>query len=430
MVQAHAPLWDRLFTLGVTFRSGPERLREGLSQAAAAPERLAMRLSGCGIREWLVLNTCDRVELVGLAPQPEAASKAALGCLAGAVGLSADALEPMAEESRSEAALNRLFAIAAGLESQVIGEPEILGQMRDAQEQARAEGALGPDLERIVAAALRAGRRVRSEASIGEAPVSITAASRRVARSLHGDLEDATLLLIGLGELGEILAGELRATGRLSLLVAHRSEAQALAAARRLEAQSVAMDRLEEALPLADIVVLAAGTGRAQLSRKAVRKAIKARRNRPMLLLDLSIPSDLEPDVDTLDEAFVYRLEDLERLAIDGRSSRRQAVQGAWSILAEEQARFMQQQSERAATPAVVELRRHAEALRQDVIADRSLSADEATALLVKRLLHRPSVALRQAAAEDPSLAERQADLLQTLFGLADRHDKRNGEET
>lgn len=410
--------WRHLFAVGVTFRTAPGALRERLLVEEAAESDFYARLRAQGLAESVLLSTCDRVEVVGLAGDPELAAERSLALLAGQAGLPAADLAPLALRFSAADAVRHLFAIAAGLDSQVLGEPQVLGQVKDSQARARRLGAAGPQLEGLFAAAYQAAKRVRSQTALGQHPVSLTAAAVRVARTLHGDLGGGALLLIGLGEMGEILAHDFKDAGLGSVTVLHRHRARALAAAHRLGGQTRPWAELDEALADADIVIAAEGAGEVILTEALLRQAVKVRRFRPLLLLDTALPSDVAPSVDRLDAVFRYDLADLERLATEGKSTREGAAVVAWRVLGEELAAFQRARAERGAVPALVALRRHAEALRREVLADGRLDAAAATALLLKRLLHDPSEALRLAAATSPAEQAELEEALARLFAL------------
>ncbi len=399
---------ERLFTIGVTFRTAPTPLRERVAVEEELEAALYEALAAAGAEEALLLSTCDRVEVVGLARHP-ACPRDSLAALERSRGLAAGALEACALEHRGGEALRHLFAVTAALDSQVVGEPQVLGQVKASHTRARRLGATGPLLDRLLAGAYQAAKRVRSESRVGEAPVSLAAAALKVALTLHGALNDRVLLLIGLGELGELLADYFRAGGLRRCGVLHANLGRATAVARQLQGQAWSGDRLPEALESADVVILSQGSGQAAVTKDLLAQVLRRRRGRPMLLLDVAMPCDLGPGVEALDDAFVYDLADLERLAVRGKASREDASLRAWRILGEELALFERALAERSAAPSVTALRAHAEDLRREILADERLDAASATALLLNRLLHAPSEALRQAAAEPADLAALEA---------------------
>ena len=405
-----------VFAVGVTFRTAPEPLRDRLAVAPDAEAEVLAALKAQGLAEVLLLSTCDRVEVLGVAEDSAAAARRAADLLATRAGLPPGALQDFALQALGRDAAQHLFAIAASLESQVVGEPQVLGQVKEAERRAEAAGVLGPTLRTTLAAAYSAAKRVRRETKLGERPVSLAAAALKMARRLHGDLSERQLLLLGLGEIGELLAWEFHDVGVKHITVAHDSPARAAATAQRLRGHHAALSELPALLAQADIVVAAVGAGRLLLDKALVRVALKARRQRPMLILDTVLPRDVAEEVQSLDSAFVFSLDDLERLAAEGKAEREAAARGAWHLLSEELAAFLRDRAARDVAPAITDLRRAAESLRRDVLSDRRLDAEAATQLLLKRLLHAPSSALREAASEgDQTELER---ALRRLFDL------------
>jgi glutamyl-tRNA reductase len=321
--------------------------------------------------------------------------------LAEATGTEAAELGAESFRHLGAAAARHLFAVTASLDSQTVGEPQILGQVKESHRRAVEAGTAGPALDAVLQAAYGAAKRVRSETSVAEQPVSIAASALLVARDVHGDLERRGALLIGLGEMGEFMAAELIDAGIGDLVVVHTSLGRAEAVAHRLACHFRPWQELDAALAGADIVVAARGTGRYSVTGPLVEAALKRRRREPIFFIDAAVPGDVDPAVARLDGAFVYDLEDLERVALEGKANRQAETQAAWRIVDEELAAFLRQRAERAAVPFVAALRRHFESARAEVLAEGEPSAAEATRRLINRLLHDPSEALRAAAAGD-----------------------------
>jgi glutamyl-tRNA reductase len=323
-------------------------------------------------------------------------------------------------------ALRHIFAVAASLDSQVIGEPQVLGQVKEAHRLAQAAGLMGGRLDEALQAAYAAAKRVRSETGLAEQPVSIAAVVVGLARQLHGELKRARGLLIGPGEMGELIVEQLRRAGLGGLAVAHSSARRAALIARRHEGHHMTLDELPAGLVAADIVVSALGSGRPVVTAQAMDQAIRARRRRPVLLIDVAVPADIDPQVDRLDDVFRYELDDLERAAMQGRSTRAAAAEAAWNLIDEAIAGFLGRQAGKAAVPAIVALRRRFEAIREDVLAERPADAASATRLLVNRLLHDPSALLREMAAASPAEQAEAEKLLARLFRLGrDNEDQK-----
>ncbi|WP_119166944.1 glutamyl-tRNA reductase [Algihabitans albus] len=414
---------DDLLIVSVNHRTASADLRHRLyvdeeDQAARLAE-----LAAAGVAPALLLCTCDRVEIA--TSRPAADPEALIARLADWGDTSPEALSDLVATRRGAAAVRHLFAVAASLDSQIVGEPQVLGQVKAAHKRAVAGGQFGGILERTLQAAYASAKRVRSETDIGERPVTLAASALQVARQIHGDLKRCRALLLGFGEMGELLAEELQLAGVAELAVTHPIERRAKRAAQRIGCHRRSWTELAPALAGADIVISAFGGSDYVLDRNHLAAALKARRRRPIFLVDAAIPGDVAPDAAELDDVFLYDLHDLEGLALRGKEEREAVAGAAWSILEGELGAFLRQYAERAAVPAVTALRERFESLRAEVLSSGPRDSDEATRLLVKRLLHGPSEALRQAAAEGRDTSELEA-LLARLFrlGTPENEDK------
>lgn len=414
---------SRLLLLGVSARTVTPELRDRLFGSEPDQARLIAALQGLGCEEGLVLATCERVELLVVARPGQRVAAQLLQLIAAAIGCAPSALAGQSYCHAGEDALRHLLAVTAALESQLIGEPQILGQVKQSYRMAQEAGLAGPYLAAATRAAFAAARRVRRDTPIGQQASSMSQVAVDAARDLFGRFDGLVLLWLGLGEMGEMLSDDFAAAGIGARLVMHPSIARAEATARRLGCNLAPWAELDRHLGDADIVISDAGTGRFTLGREQVAQALQRRRHRPMLLIDAGVPADIEPGAGTLDDAFVYDLDDLERLASRESGGRAAASTQALGILEDELARFLRGQAERPATPAVVALRRHFEAVRRAVLESGEADAAAVTRLLVNRLLHAPSAALRRSAAEDPDRAGALEETIRLLFDLAESAD-------
>ena len=410
------------FVIGATRRSSTLPLRDRLFIDEAAAPDFYRRLTEAGVTQAVMLSTCDRVEVQGMAEDPDAAIEAVRLVLAARAGEDPEEIAPQLETLTGDEAVRRIFAVAASLESQVIGETQVLGQVREGHRLATRNGMVGPALESLLQSAYVAAKRVRNETEIGERSVTLASGAVQIARDLHGDLSGSTGLILGLGDMGDLIGGQLRLAGLARTVLtgpSRRTEAEA----RRMGCNFVPFEELEDALVDADIVVTATGTGRTMITVETMEQVLRRRKRRPVLILDSGIPADVEPAVHELDGAFVYTLDDLERVAREGRANREVAAAEAWKIVEAEAEGWRRSVAEREAVPTLISLRGSFEAMREEILAaDPSADAAEATRRLVNRLLHRPSEALRKLAAETGDEAEKQAvaRILARLFGLPD----------
>jgi glutamyl-tRNA reductase len=400
---------SRLVVAGIDHRTAPADLRDRLQIEDAALPALLTALRGAGFAEAMVLSTCDRVVALGIAE----GDVAVLSALADAGGLPVSDLPP-GLRLVDEAAEDYVFAVAAALDSQIIGEPQVLGQLKAAHRIAQDLRHAGPDLGQILDAAYGAAKRVRTETRIAEGPVSMAAALAQLCRDLHGDLSRTTALAIGAGDMAALLLEQLRAAGVADIVCIARLKRRAEAMARRHSGHVGDLSDLPRLLAQADIVVAGQGDGRYVVTREGAEQALARRRRKPIFFADAAVPRDVEPQVEAADGAFVYDLDDLERVAAKGRAGRQAEVERARAILAEEIGRFRAGRAERQGVSAVTRLRRRFEAERDRALAETG-DAARATELVVNRLLHAPSERLRRIAAEEGEGGAEAA--LERLFG-------------
>lgn len=391
-----------LVAVGIRQRDAGATLADALFVSELDPKPLLAHIEARGLRDVLVLATCERIEVIALGADSGRIGDVLQSALSTRLPVDRATLARSARSLEGEAALRHLFALAASLESEVVGDPQILGQLKAAHRAARAAGLIGADLETTLQSAYAAARRVRRETRIGEQAVTIATSMLSVSRDVHGDLRRRSGLLIGLGEMGEFLATELHSAGVRDLVICHPSPARAQASARRLGCHHRPWAERGAAIAGADIVISANGGGDFIVTAEHAKAALKHRRQEPIFFVDAAIPGDIDPAVADLGGAFVYTLDDLERVAETGRATRASECAAAWAILDQQLAVFAAHRAARAAVPSVAALRQHFEAVREDVLEDGRLNAEEATRRLVNRLLHTPQTVLREAAAGEP----------------------------
>jgi glutamyl-tRNA reductase len=406
----------RAFVVGADHRSSTALLRDRLFVDESLLPQVFARLRASGLEQGIVISTCDRTEVHGMHASPEAIVAQVRTDLAAMGNVGSEEIADQTYAMYDEAALRHIFAVAASLESQVVGEPQVLGQVKAAHRQASGCGMMGTAFESAMQAAYAAAKRVRTETEVGRRPVSIASAAALVAQELHGDLARCTALIIGLGDIGELIHEYLRTAGLQRCTMtgpAQRTEIQA----RRAGLTFTPFDVLEEAVAGADIVISAVGTGRRVLDEEVVSQALRRRRRRPVLLLDGGVPGDIDPSVEACDGAYLYTLDDLEQVAMKGRAERREAAEEAWAIVDEAVAAWRRGWMERGATPAVVALRGEFEAARARVLREHpNADAARATELLVNQLLHRPTHVLRGLVTERDAAAESDPERLKQLI--------------
>ncbi|MCG8542809.1 MAG: glutamyl-tRNA reductase [Alphaproteobacteria bacterium] len=396
----------RVFVVGANHRSSTALLRDRLFIEEAMMPRMFDRLRSAGVEQAVILSTCDRTEVQGVHNTADRAARRVRDDFAAMANMGRDEIVEQSYTLVDEAALRHIFAVASSLDSQVIGEPQVLGQVRASHRLATDCGMVGPELDAVLQAAYGVAKRVRSETDVARRPVSIASAAVQVAQDLHGDLSDSHVLVVGLGEIGELVHEQLRVAGLRHCTMTGPSE-RSEAVARRAGFHFTPFDDLVVALGAADIVVTALGSGRRVIDRQHIEAALKVRRRKPMLLIDGGVPADVDETVEKSSDAFLYTLDDLERVAQQGRMHRQEAADAAWRIVDRGVEMWNQRQAERSVVPSLVAMRMHFESMRERVLEENpNADAAEATRLLVNRLLHQPSLMLRQIATADEDPAE------------------------
>lgn len=383
--------------VGAEHKRAPILLRDHLQGDESDSLRLLMRCREMGLDQAMVLATCDRCEVWAAVTDETRAAADITALIAEAAGHEVAEVAGQLHRLSDDTALRYAFGVAASLESQVIGEPQVLGQVKDAYRLSTRSGMSGNVLDGVLQAALAAAKRVRSETDIAAQSVSMAACVVKLGRQVHGKLDKVGALLIGDGDLGELVADQLTEAGVKRWAVMHPMVARGREMATRRQAHAFAPEQMAEALIDADIVVAALDSFKYVIGAAPVEAALKKRRRRPILLLDLAVPGDIDPAIDKIDDAFRYGFEDLERLAMTGRKERAEAQEAAYAVIDQELAQYRRAQEERGAADTVSTLRAHFEAERAALLAENpQMDGAELTRRLVARLLHRPTLALKQ----------------------------------
>lgn len=383
-----------------------------------------------GVAEALVLSTCDRVEVLAVSDDPEHAARSIAGVLARRSGVPDEILRQHLFVLSGVDAVRHVFSVAASLDSTVIGEPHVLGQVKDGLEAARQAGTVGSALENLMQAAFAVAKRIRTQTAIGARPVSVAAVAHDLACGIHGALDRCIGLVLGGGELGEVIVRNLAAAGLARLIAMDPRPSRAESLARLLNCNTLPYADLARALADADIVIAALSARQAPITADMVRQALRARRGRPMFFVDTGVPGDIEPTVERFESAFLYDLDDLERVARTSRRYRESEADAARRIIDADVAQFVQRQAQRAAGPTLRALKLHLDAMRRSALADAGGDADRATRLLVNRLLHGPVRLLQDVAGRGPAAATELAHIERLLLDLFNApHDRREDNE-
>ena len=395
-----------LTLVGLSHHVAPVELRERVTLDLPGAALLAHELGDA-----VCLSTCNRTELY-VAGEDEAPAIAALERLAG------ESLDGTLYRLHEEAAALHLFRVAAGLDSLVPGEGEILGQVRAAYEAASP----GPLLDRVFRQALGVGKRVRTETAIGESPASVSSAAAALAAQVFGELAGRRVLLVGAGRIGELAASNLSSRGAEIAFVANRTPETAQAVAARFGGEALALDEIGSRLGEVDVVVSSTSS-----PEQVVRATdVPARHRSPLFFIDIAVPRDLDPAIGGLDGCFLYDIDDLEAVVAETLAGRRAEAARAEQLVSEEAARFRSWRASLDVVPAIASLRARAEEIRNAELAkvegrvsdDERRTLESVTTQILNKLLHLPTVRMKEAAVSADGAAY--ADAVRHLFGLED----------
>lgn len=410
-----------LLLVGVNHRTAALEVRERFALSREQGEEMLDRLAEY-VPHAAVLPTCNRTELYVTAHNTAVGAQHLQRFLADWSGISAGDIGPLLYTHEQWDAVRHLFRVAAGLDSMVLGEEQILGQVRGAMEAAEGRGVLDPVLRACFRRALRAGRKVRSETGISRNAVSISSIAVRLAREQFGDLKGVRVLVISAGEAGKLATRSLVAQGVGRLLVTSRNYERAKAVAQRMGGEPLLWTDLDAALAETDLLITATGATERILGRDRVAVAASGRR---LMIVDLAVPRDVDPEVGELPGVTLYNLDDVQSFAEKNLDLRAQEVEKAEGLLFEEVDRFQQWWEQQEVVPAIAALRSHAEAIRdQEVrrtLGRLDLTDTERTRIeamskaIVKKLLHKPLVYMKERRDEDGTV-----DTVRALFGLED----------
>jgi glutamyl-tRNA reductase len=417
-----------LLLLGVSHKTAPVDVRERLDFSSrdlgAAVEALATRPSAA---ESVVLSTCNRSEVYVACENPARARDEIIEFLSHYHTLPPDSFTPHLFSLGDDAAAKHLFRVAAGLDSLVVGEPQILGQVKEAFDTASGRRCTGPMLSKLFHWSFGVGKRVRTETALGEGAVSVSFAAVRLARKIFGRLVGRRVLVIGAGEISSLTAEHLRAQGVGEMAIISRTAAHAEALAASVGGRAARWEDVASLLATADIVITATGSQRPILTRAQVEATTGRNRPDPLFIIDLAVPRDVEPSVGDIEQVFLYNVDDLQSIVQENMTRRSREISHAETIVAEELLKFATWQRSRGAVPTVVALRQRFDAIRRSELQrleskltglspeDRA-RVDEVTRLIVEKLLLEPTEQLKALPDEETQVAYTEA--VNRLFRL------------
>ena len=420
-----------IYCLGLNHTTTQIGLRERLDfdedAIQAALGRLGSEMSLETITELVILSTCNRVELYAVSVNEVFGELETF--LSAARGVPAEELQSHLYQFRDADAAEHLMFVAAGLDSLVVGETQILGQVRRALELARAQDSAGPVLNRMFQAAIHAGKRARAETNISRNPASVPSLAANLCEHAHPDLKTALLVVLGAGEMAELAVEALRKRGVRKLLVVNRTPERARELADRWNAETATFESLQEALACADILIASTGAPHALIHPDMIRASMQLRPQRKLVLIDIAVPRDIDPNVADVPQVRLYDIDSLNEHMQQFLAERNTEVPRAKAILVEEQAEFVDFLSSLSVLPLIADLHQHAESIRQaelkkifqrlpDLTDNERDRIEAMTQVLVRKLLASPTQRLRsEAASHNPP---EYAVIARTLFGLAD----------
>ncbi|HMD75915.1 MAG TPA: glutamyl-tRNA reductase [Terracidiphilus sp.] len=401
-----------LVLIGVNHKTAPIELRERIAISREELPGATRALAAVpGVTECMIVSTCNRVELLAAVESRETDLE---GFLHRHFGLDPALLEPHIYVQRDLEAVRHLFRVAASLDSMVVGEPQILGQVKEAFAVARASGTVAGQLEHLLQGAFAAAKRIRSETEIGSSSVSIASVAVDLARKIFGSLQGRTVFLVGAGKMSELAARHLVEQGAGAILVSNRTQERARSMAEPFQGRVIPFEQLYEAASEADIVISSTGAPHPIFRREHGQAFLHRRRNRPMFFIDIAVPRDVDPAMGKLEGIFVYDIDDLQQVAAAHMAERSRVASDAETLIDGEVERFHQRQRTVDVAPAIVALQRQAEEIRQSELrrvqarlgplsAEQVAAVEALTRGLVNKFLHPPMQALKQAAREGDS---------------------------
>ena len=425
----------RFQLIGVNHKTAPVEVRERLAiPESRLPEACKKLVEHPGIEEGLILSTCNRVEV--LANTRNGVGADLRSFLENYFQLDGIELNRHLYEYSEQEAVRHLFRVAASLDSLVVGESQILGQVKEAYATARAVGAVRAQLDQLVTRAFAVAKRVRTETAVGSSSVSIASVAVDLAKKIFGSLAGKHVYLVGAGKMSELAARHLLAHGCASIFVANRTYERAVSLAYKFKGQAIHFEDLHKTCDRADIVITSTGAPHAIFRREHGETFLTRRKNRPMFFIDIAVPRDVDPAMNKLDGIFVYDIDDLQQAVANHVADRCKEAERAEAIVASEVDRFQARIQTLDVVPTIVSLQDHLETIRQAEIdrvrgrlgplsPDQEMAVEALTRGIVNKIMHTPISTLKSAAREPEATTV--IDLVRRLFNLQERRAARSG---
>lgn len=417
-----------LVIIGLNHKSAPVEIREKLSfPAQEIAEPLKQLTNHYGMNEGVILSTCNRVEVVAITPDMEKGEWQVKRFLSDYHGIPLDSLDEHLYSYFGEEAVKHILRVAAGLDSMVMGEPQILGQVKDSYSYAVEHNTAGIIINKLYHKVFQVAKRIRTETRIGESAVSISFAAVELARKIFGDLSGKSVMLVGAGEMAELAAKHLLTNGIREILVANRTYEKAVELVKGFGGSAIAFDEFPRYLRSADIVIASTGATSFIISPDHITEAMRERKNNPMFFIDISVPRNIDPQVNDIDNAYVYDVDDLQGVVEANMAERVSEAEKAEEIIEEEIDKFYRWIRSLDVVPTIIALRRYCDEIRKveldkAVCAMRELSKKEHKALdamtsaIVNKILHNAIVHIKKDA--NKIEGDRYVDTIRKLFDL------------
>jgi glutamyl-tRNA reductase len=417
---------------GLNHRTAPVEVRERLAFNEARLSNALNELKRCpGLLEGMILSTCNRVEIAITTDEQTNAEDAVERFLAETQQVTREWIAPYLYHHQGPDAIRHLFRVASSLDSMVVGEPQILGQLKAAYAAAKTQGSLSGFLEMVMSKAFNVAKRVRSETDIGQSAVSVSYAAVEMAKEIFGSLNDRKVLLVGAGKMSELSARHLKRSGVGRIFVTNRTHDRAVEMARVFEGGIIEYDKLVQALPEMDIVIASSGAPHYILRKDEMRRVIAGRKNRPMFLIDIAVPRNIDPAVNELDNVFLYDIDDLQRVVEQNLKGRLQVAEQAEEIIREEVDRMMERLKAREVAPMIVSLQEQLEQVRMSEIErmrgklgaltpQQEEAIDALTRGIINKIAHGPITELRKGAAHPEGV--HLVNVIRRVFRLGASH--------
>jgi glutamyl-tRNA reductase len=411
--------------IGVNHKTAPVEVRERFAiSEAKLPDALRQLTEMPGVEEGMIVSTCNRVEIIARASNGNCDLR---NFIRKYYGFEPDQFQKYFFEHREKAAVRHMFRVASSLDSMVVGEPQILGQVKEAYAVARAVGAVQSQLDALLSRAFAVAKKVRSETAVASSSVSVASVAVELAQKIFGELNGKAVYLVGAGKMCELAARHLLAHGAGKIYVANRTFERAVALARKFEGEAVPFEKLYDTVEKADIIISSTGAPHAIFRKEHGERFLKVRKNRPMFFIDIAVPRDIDPKLNELDGIFVYDIDDLQQVVSSHIGDRKREAERAEELVAEEVERFESKLQTLNVVPTIVSLQEHLETVRQaeidrlrgrlgELSPDQEMAVEALTKGIINKIMHTPITTLKTAAREPESTTV--VELIRRLFNL------------